>query len=75
METVNVYEAKTHLSKLLERVERGETVVIARAGKPVALLSPFVDPATQPRKLGIWAGQGWISEDFDDPLPEFEETT
>ena len=45
METVNVYEAKTHLSKLLERVERGETIVIARAGTPVAVLSPYVDLA------------------------------
>ena len=73
METVNVYEAKTHLSKLLERVERGETIVIARAGTPVAVLSPYVDPAQQPRKLGIWEGKAWISDDFDDPLPEFEE--
>lgn len=48
MEIVNVYEAKTHLSKLLERVERVETVVIARAGKPVAMLSPFVDPYRRP---------------------------
>jgi prevent-host-death family protein len=75
METVNVYEAKTHLSKLLERVERGETVVIARAGKPVAVLGPYVDPAMEPRRPGIWAGQVWMSDDFDDPLPEFEEYT
>ena len=73
METVNVHEAKTHLSRLLERVERGEEIVIARAGKPIAVLSAYVDPAQQPRKLGIWEGKGWISDDFDDPLPEFEE--
>lgn len=73
METVNVHEAKTHLSRLLERVERGEEIVIARAGTPIAVLTRYVDPAQQPRKPGIWEGKAWISDDFDDPLPEFEE--
>ena len=47
-ETVNVYEAKTHLSRLLDRVAAGEEIVIARAGKPVAKLVPL--PATEPRR-------------------------
>ena len=72
MEIVNVYEAKTHLSKLLERIERGETIVIARAGTPVAVLSPYVDPGTRPRQPGVWNGRVWMSDDFDEPLPGFE---
>jgi prevent-host-death family protein len=75
METVNVHEAKTHLSRLLERVERGEEIVIARAGKPIAVLSPYVPPERQPRVPGIWKGQVWMSDDFDAPLPDFEEYT
>jgi prevent-host-death family protein len=69
--TVNIHEAKTHLSKLLERVVRGEEVIIAKAGKPLALLSraPSV-PA--PRSPGDDAGRVIIATDFDDPLPEFE---
>lgn len=73
METVNTHEAKTHLSRLLERVERGEEIVIARGGKPIAVLSRYVPAAAQPRRLGIWEGQAWMSDDFDAPLPEFEE--
>jgi prevent-host-death family protein len=67
-EAVNVHEAKTHLSRLLERVERGEQIVIARAGKPVARLVP-IEPAPGKRPLGLYKGQIWMSEDFDEPLP------
>lgn len=63
--TVNVHEAKTHLSRLLEAVEAGEDVVIARAGKPIARLVP-AGTRTQPRTPGAWRGQGWIADDFDD---------
>jgi prevent-host-death family protein len=73
MEQVNVHEAKTHLSRLLERVERGETVTIARAGTPVAVLSPYQPPVSGARVPGRWRGQIWMSDDFDAPLPEFEE--
>jgi prevent-host-death family protein len=65
--TVNVHEAKTHLSKLLERVQAGEEVVIAKAGRPVARLVPFARPGK--RALGLDAGQGFIAADFDAPLP------
>ena len=66
--TVNVHQAKTHLSKLLERVEAGEEVIIARAGEPVARLIPFARPGK--RTLGLDAGQGFIAPDFDAPLPD-----
>ena len=65
---VNVHQAKTHLSRLLTRVERGEEIIIARAGKPVARLLPF-EPAVTPRTFGGARGQVWIAEDFDAPLP------
>jgi prevent-host-death family protein len=69
LRTVNVHEAKTHLSRLLERVESGEVIVIARSGKPVAKLVPM-DPATAgKRPLGLYKGQIWMSDDFDEPLP------
>ena len=66
--TVNVHEAKTHLSKLLERVEAGQEVVIARAGRPVARLIAFAHPGK--RALGLDAGTGAIAADFDAPLPD-----
>ena len=65
MATVNIHEAKTHLSRLLERVGTGEEIVIARAGKPVARLVPYIDNPG-PRVHGQWAGKVWIGPDFDD---------
>jgi prevent-host-death family protein len=70
---VNIHEAKTHLSKLLVRVENGEEIVIARAGKPVAVLAPLREPPKERRKLGGWEGQVWISDDFDELTPEIAE--
>ena len=69
MTTVNVHEAKTHLSRLLQRVERGERIVIARAGRPVAVLQAVDEP--RPRQPGH--ERIVIHDDFDDPLPEFAE--
>ncbi|HET7584761.1 MAG TPA: type II toxin-antitoxin system prevent-host-death family antitoxin [Gemmatimonadaceae bacterium] len=66
--TYNVHDAKTQLSKLLERVEQGEEVIIARAGVPVARLVRETPPGE--RALGIARGEMWIAEDFDAPLPE-----
>ena len=65
---VNVHEAKTHLSRLLERVAKGEDVVIARAGTPIAKLVPLNPPAARP--LGLDAGTVIIAPDFDAPLPD-----
>ena len=67
--TVNVHEAKTHLSRLLEAVEAGEDVVIARAGKPIARLVP-VGVRTEPRTPGSWRGRVVIADDFDDTPAE-----
>ena len=66
MDTVNIHEAKTHLSRLLERTTRGETVVIARAGRPIAKLVPL-EAATpeQARRLGFLQGVFELPEDFD----------
>jgi prevent-host-death family protein len=69
MRMVNLHSAKTHLSRLLAEVAAGEEVVIAKAGKPVARLVPF-EPRREPRRPGLLKGQIWISEDFEDPLPE-----
>jgi len=70
---VNIHEAKTHLSKLLERVALGEEVIIAKAGKPVAKLVQF---ETEPpkRTLGSARGDFKVPDEFFDPLPkEFED--
>ncbi len=66
---VNVHEAKTHLSRLLERVAGGEEIVLAKAGNPIARLIPYV-PEVIERKPGSARGDVWVGEDFDDPLPE-----
>lgn len=68
MVSVNVQEAKTRLSELLARVERGENVVIARAGSPVAQLVPIA--AVAPRQFGVLDLD--VPDDFDAPLPEDE---
>jgi prevent-host-death family protein len=62
--TVNIHEAKTHLSRLVERVEAGEELVIARAGRPVARLVPYRPRAT-PREPGLWRGSVSLAVDFD----------
>ena len=67
MKPVNVHDAKTHLSRLLQRVERGEEIVIARAGRPVAKL---VAVTKAKRVLGTDRGLVRIAEDFDAPLPD-----
>jgi prevent-host-death family protein len=69
MHTVNIHEAKTHLSKLLEEVCNGREVVIAKAGKPMAKLTG-ISPAKPIRKPGFLKGKIKIADDFDAPLPE-----
>ena len=63
-DAVNIHEAKTHLSRLIERVEAGEEIVIARAGRPVARLVPN-RPRREPRVSGIWRGKVRLTPDFD----------
>jgi prevent-host-death family protein len=65
-DVVNIHEAKTHLSRLVERVESGEEVVIARAGRPVARLVPL-GRRTKPRVLGSLRGQIRMAPDWDSP--------
>lgn len=68
----SIHEAKTNLSKLIAAVEAGEEVVLRRRDTPVARIVPF-EEAPKPRRFGALKGQIWISPDFDDPLPEFDE--
>jgi antitoxin (DNA-binding transcriptional repressor) of toxin-antitoxin stability system len=71
MEIVNSYEAKTQLSRLIERALAGERIVIARAGRPLVELKPY--QAALPRTPGLWKGKVRIAQDFDAPVPELEE--
>jgi prevent-host-death family protein len=68
MEITNIHQAKTHLSKLIERARRGEDVIIGKAGRPVARLVAY-DQDTRPRTGGLWRGKVKISEQFDQ-LPD-----
>jgi prevent-host-death family protein len=68
METVNVHEAKTHLSRLLDRAHGGEEFVIAKAGRPVARLGPLARPGKK-RRLGLLDGKLKVPDDFNEPLP------
>jgi prevent-host-death family protein len=69
---VNIHEAKTHLSKLLERVALGEEVIIAKAGKPVAKLVP-INGNKREFKFGSAKGEFVVPENFNDPDPEIED--
>jgi prevent-host-death family protein len=70
MPTVNIYQAKTQLSKLVDLASSGTDVVIARAGKPVARLTSLDAKAKRVIRFGALEGKGWIAEDFDAPLPD-----
>jgi prevent-host-death family protein len=69
MHVTNIHEAKTHLSRLIERAAAGEEIVIARAGKPVVRLIAYQDAQPPKRTPGIWKGKVRMSRDFDN-LPE-----
>ena len=71
MQTVNIHEAKTNLSRLLEEVAAGEEIIIAKAGKPIARLVPLA-AAPNKRRLGLFAVQLDVPDDFDAPLTEDE---
>ena len=68
---VNIHEAKTNFSRLVERAAAGEEIVIGKAGKPVAKLVPY-HPERAKRKPGAWKGKVWISPDFDKADKEIE---
>jgi prevent-host-death family protein len=66
MRTVNIHEAKTQLSKLVEEASKGESFIIAKAGKPVVKVTALNAPTgTEVRRLGFMAGQISVPEDFD----------
>ncbi|MBI5862218.1 MAG: type II toxin-antitoxin system Phd/YefM family antitoxin [Rhodocyclales bacterium] len=69
MQIVNIHEAKTHLSRLLEHVAGGEEIIIAKAGKAVARLVPLA-AAPGNRQLGLLKGRLNVPEDFDAPLTD-----
>ena len=69
MDTVNIHQAKTQLSRLIERVCAGEEIIIARGGKPVARLAPLEQ--RRPRRLGLLKGKIWVAKDFNAPLPDY----
>jgi prevent-host-death family protein len=69
MHTVNIHQAKTHFSKLVDAVMEGEEIIIAKAGKPAAKLVP-IKPIKPKRCLGVLKGKIKIANDFDAPLPD-----
>ena len=71
MKVHNIQQAKTHLSRLVERALAGEQIVIAKAGRPCVQLTPFKSEQL-PRTLGGWEGKVWIADNFDAPDREIE---
>lgn len=66
MRTINIHEAKTHLSRLVDLAAKGESFVIAKAGKPLVKVTPLDAPASaEVRRLGYLSGQGAVPDDFD----------
>lgn len=71
MQVVNIHEAKTHLSRLLEAIERGEEVIIARAGQPIAALTAYRPGPRRIAAPGSMKGREWLlADDFDAPIDE-----
>jgi prevent-host-death family protein len=75
MQTVNIHEAKTHLSRLIEQASKGESFIIAKAGKPLVKVMPLNAPdAAQVKRLGFMTGQITVPDDFDQMgKPEIEQ--
>jgi len=65
MQTLNIHEAKTHLSRLLARVLLGEEFVIAKAGRPIAKIVPYEERPLSKRRIGFMSGQIKVPDDFD----------
>lgn len=73
MTLVNMHEAKTNLSKLVQRAAAGEEIILAKAGEPVAKIVAYTAPPKKPRVPGSMKGKIWIAPDFDEIPEEFEE--
>ncbi|MDD3519536.1 MAG: type II toxin-antitoxin system Phd/YefM family antitoxin [Chromatiales bacterium] len=65
MQTINIHEAKTHLSRFVDQAAAGEEIIIARAGKPVARLVPLAPTPSERRTLGLGMGKFTFPENFD----------
>jgi prevent-host-death family protein len=74
MSQVNLHDAKTHLSRLVEAAARGEEIIIAMAGKPMARLVPLRSSAGKERRPGALKGKIWVAADFDAPLTAEEQS-
>lgn len=72
MQIINIHQAKTHLSQLIEKVVAGEDIIIAKAGKPVAKLVAHREKL-KPRKAGSLKGKLFVSDDFDDDDKQIQE--
>lgn len=70
MEPVNIYDAKTRLSQLVDRAAAGEDVIVSRHGRPLARITALVPPAKAPVRFGLLKGRVKIAADFDAPLPD-----
>ena len=70
MQSVNIHEAKTHLSRLVEAARGGEEIIIAKAGRPAAKLVPVEGPGVRAIRFGLMKGEIAVANDFDAPLPE-----
>jgi antitoxin (DNA-binding transcriptional repressor) of toxin-antitoxin stability system len=69
--SVNIQDAKTHLSRYARRVKAGETIILCERNKPIAEIRP-IPTARRKVRLGLFKGQFQVPEDFNEPLPEFE---
>ena len=69
MRQLNIYEVKTHFSKVVEQAHNGETIIIAKSGKPWAKIIPYDEPK-KPFQFGTMKGQITVMDDFDAPLPD-----
>lgn len=69
MQVMNIHQAKTNLSKLIEMTLAGEDIIIAKAGRPIVKLVAYREKL-KPRKPGLWKGKVWISDDFNDEDPK-----
>ena len=67
---LNIHEAKTHLSRYLEKLKKGETILLCKRNKPVAEIRPLPAQTTRKRPIGLAKGQLTIPKEFFDPLPE-----
>ncbi len=73
VQEVGAFEAKTHLSSILQKVAHGETFYVTKHGKPIAEIRPIAAPAKKIRVLGKGRGKGWMAPDFDAPLEDFKD--